>query len=153
MAATTKTLTPTNQVISIPAFTDKPDYRLPIDSTEKLADAVNALDSKIAYVSEVMGTAMGLTFTLYRSGGAYMIRVTGTLTEALSGSTSYEICDASVLDYTGFVSYVIAIEFNSSTFFGFYISNNKLMMQAKSARPSGSQISMILTWAGRPKTT
>ena len=45
MAATTKTLTPTNQVISIPAFTDKPDNRLQADSTGKLADAVNALNS------------------------------------------------------------------------------------------------------------
>lgn len=43
MAATTKTLTPTNQTISIPAFTDKPDNRLQTDSTGKLADAVNAL--------------------------------------------------------------------------------------------------------------
>ena len=43
MAATTKTLTPTNQTISIPAFTDKPDNRLQADSTGKLADAVNAL--------------------------------------------------------------------------------------------------------------
>ena len=47
MAATTKTLTPTNQTISIPAFTDKPDNRLQTDSTSKLADAVNALNSKI----------------------------------------------------------------------------------------------------------
>ena len=45
MAATTKTLTPTNQTISIPAFTDKPDNRLQTDSTSKLADAVNALNS------------------------------------------------------------------------------------------------------------
>lgn len=47
MAATTKTLTPTNQVISIPAFTDKPDNRLQTDSTSKLADAVNALSGQI----------------------------------------------------------------------------------------------------------
>ena len=48
MAATTKTLTPTNQTISIPAFTDKPDNRLQTDSTSKLADAVNALNSNKA---------------------------------------------------------------------------------------------------------
>lgn len=47
MAATTKTLTPTNQTISIPAFTDKPDNRLQTDSTGKLADAVNALSEQI----------------------------------------------------------------------------------------------------------
>ena len=47
MAATTKTLTPTNETISIPAFTDKPDNRLQTDSTSKLADAVNALSEQI----------------------------------------------------------------------------------------------------------
>lgn len=53
MAATTKTLTPTNQTISIPAFTDKPDNRLQTDSTSKLADAVNALNSKMANHLEI----------------------------------------------------------------------------------------------------
>lgn len=53
MAATQKTLTPTNEVISIPAFADKPDYRLPIDSTGKLADAINALYSFFSTYEDV----------------------------------------------------------------------------------------------------
>ena len=46
--ATTKTLTPTNQVITIPDFTDKPDNRLQADSAGKLADAVNQLNNNMS---------------------------------------------------------------------------------------------------------
>lgn len=49
--ATTKTLTPTNQTITIDAFQgEKPDHRHVADAEGKLADAVNALNSnKVAY--------------------------------------------------------------------------------------------------------
>ena len=46
--ATSKTLTPTNVTIQIPAFTDKPDQRVNTNCIDKEADAINALDSKIA---------------------------------------------------------------------------------------------------------
>ena len=47
--ATTKTLTPTNQTITIDAFQgEKPDHRHVADAETKLADAVNALNSQIA---------------------------------------------------------------------------------------------------------
>lgn len=45
--ATTKTLTPTNQAITLAAFTEKPDNRTNVTNDDKLADAVNALNSKI----------------------------------------------------------------------------------------------------------
>ena len=45
--ATTKTLTPTNQNITLSAFTEKPDNRINVANDEKLADAVNALNSNI----------------------------------------------------------------------------------------------------------
>lgn len=46
--ATTKTLTPTNQTITIDAFQgEKPDHRHVADAETKLADAVNALNSQI----------------------------------------------------------------------------------------------------------
>ena len=70
MAATQKTLTPTNEVISIPAFTDKPDYRLPIDSTGKLADAINELDSKITPQYVNTSTLTGLKTELIAINGA-----------------------------------------------------------------------------------
>ena len=45
--ATSKTLTPTNVTISIPAFTDKPDQRLTTNCIDKEADAINALETRI----------------------------------------------------------------------------------------------------------
>ena len=67
MAATTKTLTPTNETISIPAFTDKPDNRLQTDSTGKLADAVNALSEQIA---QIIAANAGSHNSIYR--GKYL---------------------------------------------------------------------------------
>lgn len=47
--ATTKTLTPTNQTITIAAFQgEKPDHRHVADAESKLADAINALNSQLA---------------------------------------------------------------------------------------------------------
>ena len=48
--ATTKTLTPTNQAITLAAFTEKPDNRTNVTNDDKLADAVNALNSNIKTV-------------------------------------------------------------------------------------------------------
>lgn len=45
--ATTKTLTPTNQAITLAAFTEKPDNRTNVTNDDKLADAVNALNSNM----------------------------------------------------------------------------------------------------------
>ena len=56
--ATTKTLTPTNQTITMAAFQgEKPDQRQIADAEGKLADAVNALNSQITSVSKANGTA------------------------------------------------------------------------------------------------
>lgn len=43
--ATSKTLTPTNVVISIPEFTDQPDQRVNSNCLDKEADAINALNT------------------------------------------------------------------------------------------------------------
>ena len=48
--ATSKTLTPTNVTIQIPAFTDAPDQRVNSNCIDKEADAINALNSKIANI-------------------------------------------------------------------------------------------------------
>lgn len=56
--ATTKTLTPTNETITIDAFQgEKPDYRHVADAEGKLADAVNALNSKITSTDVIAFTA------------------------------------------------------------------------------------------------
>lgn len=59
--ATTKTLTPTNETITIDAFQgEKPDHRHVADSETKLADAVNALNSKLTriYKKTITGTTL-----------------------------------------------------------------------------------------------
>lgn len=49
--ATSKTLTPTNVTISIPEFTDQPDQRVNSNGIDKLADAVNALNTHVENLS------------------------------------------------------------------------------------------------------
>ena len=53
--ATTKTLTPTNQTISIPELSDSPDMSVPADAISKEADAINSLNSKIETHNEGSG--------------------------------------------------------------------------------------------------
>ena len=50
--ATSKTLTPTNVTIQIPAFTDQPDQRVNSNCIDKEADAINALNSNLTSLSE-----------------------------------------------------------------------------------------------------
>lgn len=49
--ATSKTLTPTNVTIQIPAFTDKPDQRVNSNCIDKEADAINALSDQIGNIT------------------------------------------------------------------------------------------------------
>lgn len=46
--ATSKLLKPTNVTIQIPEFTDQPDQRVNSNCIDKAADAINALNDKIA---------------------------------------------------------------------------------------------------------
>ncbi len=45
--ATSKTLTPTNETIQIPEFTDQPDQRVNSNCIDKEADAINTLHSNL----------------------------------------------------------------------------------------------------------
>ena len=54
--ATSKTLTPTNVTIQIPAFTDQPDQRVNSNCIDKEADAINALNSNITSLSDQIAT-------------------------------------------------------------------------------------------------
>ena len=65
--ATSKTLTPTNVTIQIPAFADKPDQRVNSNCIDKEADAINALSDQIATLNSKTGiftieaTGVGIT--------------------------------------------------------------------------------------------
>ena len=58
--ATSKTLTPTNVTIQIPAFADKPDQRVNSNCIDKEADAINALSDQIANISKGTFRYMGV---------------------------------------------------------------------------------------------
>ena len=47
MATTTKTLTPTNQTITLPDMTERPNASVLVDGIGKDADAINALSEQI----------------------------------------------------------------------------------------------------------
>ena len=51
--ATSKTLAPTNVTISIPAMTDAPNASVLANCADKEADAINALNSQKASVSDL----------------------------------------------------------------------------------------------------
>lgn len=59
--ATSKTLTPTNVTIQIPAFTDKPDQRLNSNCIDKEADAINELSNKLARQQITVTKATGIS--------------------------------------------------------------------------------------------
>ena len=80
--ATTKTLTPTNQTITLAAFTEKPDNRINVTNDDRLTDAVNALNSNIVTKADLIdfGTLNGnetKTLSLSESKG-YLILGVGT---------------------------------------------------------------------------
>ena len=77
--ATTKTLTPTNQTISIPELSDAPDMSVAADAIDKEADAINALGSNIIkksatslgtynYASEVVTAIKNNILSLLNNG-------------------------------------------------------------------------------------
>ena len=80
--ATTKTLTPTNQAITLAAFTEKPDNRTNVTNDDRLADAVNTLNSNInnvgsgSYITTAQipsGTFTTLATLTIEETGFYMI--------------------------------------------------------------------------------
>ena len=66
--ATSKTLTPTNVTIQIPAMTDAPDQSVNSNCIDKLGDAVNTLNSQIANSCAIVGTPISITVSLETAG-------------------------------------------------------------------------------------
>lgn len=69
--ATSKTLTPTNVTIQIPAMTDAPDQSVNSNCIDKLGDAVNTLNSQIANKIKVKKLTLGSSVST--SGGNFML--------------------------------------------------------------------------------
>lgn len=68
MATTTKTLTPTNQTITLPDMTERPNASVLVDGIGKDADAINAL-------SRMIGATYNTTVTVTATGNSALKRV------------------------------------------------------------------------------
>ena len=100
--ATSKTLTPTNVTIQIPAFTDQPDQRVNSNCIDKEADAINALNSKIgsykktfSFYNTVAGNSVssGNSFSfvsVFNKFSSETIRALGTL-YCLNDGSSFNV--------------------------------------------------------------
>lgn len=71
--ATSKTLTPTNVTIQIPAMTDAPDQSVNSNCIDKLGDAVNALNSHLTpqygvIITDVQYEICANVVTIYLNG-------------------------------------------------------------------------------------
>lgn len=89
--ATTKTITVTNQTVSVPEFTDRPDARVYSDAEGKCVDGINANTQAIAKQQESIAiVATGNTHAAIGIGQYVYVKEHGTLTEGmyknLSGS-------------------------------------------------------------------
>ena len=79
--ATSKTLTPTNVTIQIPAFTDKPDQRVNSNCIDKEADAINALSDQMANLNG--------HYKQYANGQQTDNDAMSALWDTLTGETSF----------------------------------------------------------------
>ena len=111
--ATTKTLTPTNQTISIPELSDSPDMSVPADAIDKEADAINTLNSNMSYLSRGDGTLYRLDAidlnTVKRTGNYY---ANNNCTHCISGGGYLQVHEYS----TTYVKQLMQ-GYNSSAYF------------------------------------
>jgi len=84
--ATTKTLTPTNQTISIPELTDAPDMSVASNAIDKEADAINTLSE---HLDPIAGTnkawITNAELNNYKTTGVYYISTGSTIGGSSSG--------------------------------------------------------------------
>jgi len=122
MATTTKTLTPTNQTITLPDMTERPDASVLVDGIGKDADAINALSNQIY--------SRTFSYSNYRGDvTTYEITLPKTVTDSgtftylayirhYSSSTSW-IVDEYIISVVNYVPYCTVVVKNS----GVNISN------------------------------
>jgi len=107
--ATSKTLTPTNETISIPAMTDQPDASVFSNCVDKEADAINALNSQLTSVSsgslhDIVKTGVYFLTSAVTDkpvmesgyGGTYQVAVGGNAQNPVIAGTFISMYDNSV---------------------------------------------------------
>lgn len=101
--ATSKTLTPTNVTISIPAMTDQPNASVLANCADKEADAINALNSQIARTN--VGVTLNATGNQYfthsathgnKRTGVYSVGIAVTTKAEVPSNTELNIGSVSV---------------------------------------------------------
>lgn len=91
MATTTKTLTPTNQTITLPDMTERPNASVLVDGIGKDADAINALSEQIAN-DDIIAPTAGTNVTIDAGGYCVvgkMVFVNIRLTTSATISSGY----------------------------------------------------------------
>jgi len=88
MATTSKTLTPTNQTITLPDMTERPDASVLVDGIGKDADAINALSDQMANKVEVAILTTTITIN-YADSDSIGYRTTETTKIQLSSLQGY----------------------------------------------------------------
>lgn len=148
--ATTKTLTPTNQAITIAAFTEKPDNRVNATNDDKLADAVNALNSKFGNQSHGLTAASNVTLSAAYKAIAgtikcYNLRIS-TTAQIAADTSLVSGFDAPALDANGGA---VGLGFNNATKGSktFFLSADGTLRCAENI-PSGTDWRINLVYRG-----
>lgn len=133
--ATTKTLAPTNQTITIDVFQgEKPDHRHIADAEGKLADAVNALNSQMA--KHIKLDSNDTTWAnIWAKLNTLSNGETATFTSTASAATSALTGNARSTTMQGIVSRYSSSQFE---FLVKYPANQFLMFRVASASSSSS---------------
>lgn len=93
--ATSKTLTPTNVTIQIPAMSDAPNASVFANCVDKLADAINALGFKSLTASKASGVS-SITIGARRCGRVCIVSGTMDFDSAPQAWTNYDV--ATIVD-------------------------------------------------------
>ena len=88
--ATSKTLTPTNQSISIPAMSDAPNMSVLADAISKEADAINELDIGATTVTRQSG-ASAISMLAKKVGKLCIVSGSADFSSAPQSWTNYDI--------------------------------------------------------------
>lgn len=119
--ATTKTLTPTNQTITIDAFQgEKPDHRHVADAETKLADAVNALNSQL-FTNKADTTLVNLVKTF--NVGTYNFRLDNATDAPVTGGVVYKVVKTHGTNDTRCVITALPLAANSPVYSAFVGQN------------------------------
>lgn len=110
MATTSKTLQPTNQVVTLPDMTERPNASVLVDGISKVADAINAVNGKVfdndGSISDLHPTKASLGCT---------VRTIRTYTSGATNKPSNEAGTVVYLYNSGTSNWGVAIAYTQSS--------------------------------------